>query len=74
MQPTIFSVVSQRLITRIDDRAIELHPLVNVVNDMISPLAQLKLHPSFRARRFEIKSQRIGLPDAAGAGEDLSRR
>src|SRR5690349_5467789 len=31
MESSIFSVVSERFISRIDDGAVELHPLVNVV-------------------------------------------
>ena len=43
MKPAIFSVIGQRLIPRVDDRAIELHPLIDVVHDVIGPLAKLKM-------------------------------
>ena len=71
MQPPIFAIIRQRFVACVDDGAIKLHPLVDVVNDMIGPLAQLKIHPGLRPRRFEIESQRIGLTDPARAGENL---
>src|SRR5204862_973075 len=74
VKPPVFSVIGQRLVTCVDDGAIELHPLVDVVHDMIRTLAKLEIHPCFQSRRLEIKRQWIGLTDAAGAREDLSRR
>src|SRR6476660_6363784 len=73
MQSTIFSVVGQRLVPGVDDRAIELHPLVNVVDDVVGPLAQLKVDVDVRLRQLEIEGERVGLPDSAGAGENLPR-
>src|SRR3954464_4260937 len=72
MQPPVFSVIGQRLVPRVDDGAIKLHPLIDVVDDMISALAQLKIYLGFRLGRFEVKRQRIRLTHSAGAGEDLS--
>ena len=43
MQPPIFAVVRERLVARIDDRAVELHPLIDVVDDVIGPLAELEI-------------------------------
>ena len=43
MEPAILSVIGQRLVARIDDGAVELHPLVNVVDDVIGALAELKI-------------------------------
>ena len=40
---------------------------------MIGPLAQLKIDPRFRSRRFEVKGERIRLSDASRAGEELAR-
>ena len=74
MEPAIFAIIGQRLVARVDDGAIELHPLINVVDDVIGALAQLKRDRRFRLRRLEIERQRIGLPYSAGAGENLSRR
>ena len=74
MKSPVFSIIGQGLVTCIDDGAIKLHPLVDVVHDMIRTLAQLEIHACFRLRRLEIKRQWIGLTDAAGAREDLSRR
>src|SRR4030088_1683758 len=74
MQPAIFAVIGQRLVARIDDGAIELHPLVDVVDDVIGALAQLKNDMWFRRRRLEVEGQRVGLSDSSGPGEDLPRR
>ena len=73
MEPAIFSIIGQRLVARVDDGAIELHPLVDVVHDVIGALAELKIDRRFRLRRFEIERERIRLPDPARAGENLSR-
>ena len=43
MQPPIFAIIGQRLVARVDDGAIELHPLIDVVDDVIGALAQLKI-------------------------------
>ena len=74
MQPPIFPIIGQRLVARIDDGAIELHPLVNVVDDVIGALAELEIDLALRLRRLEIERQRIRLPDAPRAGENLARR
>ena len=44
MQPAIFAVIGVRLIAGVDDRAVELHPLVDVVDDVIGALGDLKVH------------------------------
>jgi hypothetical protein len=74
MQPPIFPVIGQRLVARIDNGAIELHPLINVVDDMIGALAQLKSNLALGLRWLEIERQRIRLPDAARTGKNLARR
>ena len=71
MQAPIFPIIGQRLVPRVDDRAIELHPLVNVVDDMIRPLAQLELNCFLGRGNFEIKGERIGLSDPARSRENL---
>ena len=38
VKPAIFPRVRQRLITRIDDRPIELNPLEKVIVDVVGPL------------------------------------
>src|SRR6266487_6068031 len=73
MKAPIFSVISQRLIPRIDDSAIELHPLINVVDDMIGTLTELKIDLYLWLRRLKIECQRIRLADSTGASEDLPR-
>ena len=73
MQAPILPVIGQRFIPRVDDGAIELHPLIDVVHDVIGALAQLKIDLCLLWRRLKIERQRIGLTNAAGAGEDLSR-
>src|SRR5574338_549451 len=73
MQPPIFTVIGQRLVPRIDDRAVELHPLVDVVNDVISPLTKLKIYVALLLWRLKVKGQWVRLSDPAGAGENLAR-
>ena len=73
MQPPVFAVIGERFVARVDDRAVELHPLVDVVDDVIGALAELEIDRPVRLRRLEIERERIGLADAAGAGEDLPR-
>ena len=74
MEPPIFSIIGQWLVACVDDGAIELHPLIDVVHDMIGTLAKLKIDLGLRLRRLEIERERIGLTDAAGAGKDLPGR
>src|SRR5207253_2515037 len=74
MKPAIFSVISQRLIARVDDGAIKLHPLINVVHNVIGTLTELKIDLGLRSRRLEIESKRIRLTDSPRASENLPRR
>src|SRR5207247_2315239 len=71
MQPAILSVISQRLVACVDDGAIKLHPLINVVHDMIGALTKLEINLCFRLRRLEIECQWIRLANSTGASEDL---
>src|SRR5947209_6621758 len=73
MEPPIFAIIRQRLVARVDDGAIELHPLVDVVHDVIGALTQLKRDWRFRLWWFEVEREWIGLPHSAGAGENLAR-
>src|ERR1700730_1300226 len=73
MEPAIFSIIGQRLIARVDDGAVELHPLVNVVDDVVGALAELKRDRRLRLRWFEIERERVCLPYPASAGENLAR-
>ena len=43
MEAPVFAVVGERLVPRVDDRAVELHPLVNVVYDVVRALAELEV-------------------------------
>src|SRR2546429_7689568 len=74
MQAPIFPVIGQRLVAGVNDGAIELHPLINVVDDVIGSLAQLKIHLALWLRCLEIERQRIRLSNASRAGEDLAGR
>src|SRR6266581_9379663 len=74
MQPAIFSIIGQRLIARVDDRAIELHPLINVVHNMIGPLADLEIDWGIRFGDFKVERQRVRPPDPTGARKNLTRR
>ena len=62
MEPAIFPVISQRLIARVDDRAVELHPLVNVVDDMIGPLAELEIDLFLRCGSSKSKASGFAWP------------
>src|SRR5215510_8799406 len=72
MEPAILPIVRQRLIARIDDRSIELNPLINVVDDVIGSLAELEVDRLLARRHFEIKGQRICLTDPARPGINLA--
>ena len=74
MQPPIFSVISQRLVARIDNGTIELHPLINVVHDVVGALTELEIDLGFRSRRLEIERQWIRLTNSPRASENLPRR
>src|SRR5438270_8045919 len=74
MEPAILPVIRQRFISRIDDGAVELHPLVNVVHDMVGTLAELELNRHFRLRQLEVECERVSLSDPASAGENLPGR
>src|SRR5437870_225640 len=74
MQPPIFSIIRQWFVACINDSAVELHPLIDVVHDMIGALAKLEIDLCLLLRRLEIKRQRIGLTDSTGASKDLPGR
>src|SRR5206468_6533733 len=74
MKAPIFSVIGQWLIARINNGAIKLHPLIDVVHDVIGALTQLKIDLRLWLRRLEVECERIGLADTTGAGKDLSGR
>src|ERR1700736_2219136 len=73
MEPAILAIIGQRLVARVDDGTVELHPLINVVDDVVGALAELKRDRLLLLRRFEIEGERIGLPYSASAGENLAR-
>src|ERR1700720_3265346 len=74
MEPTIFAVIGQWLVTRVDNGAVELDPLIDVVHDVVGALTELKRDRRFGLRWLKIERERIGLPHSAGAGKNLSRR
>ena len=65
MQPPIFAIIGQRLVARIDDGAIELHPLVDVVHDVIGALADLEIDLRLRAAAVRNR-RRADSPDRPG--------
>src|SRR4029453_3549130 len=71
MKSPILSIVSQWFIPRIDDGAVELHPLIDVIHDMIGTLTKLKIHLRLGLGALKIECQRIRLADSTGASEDL---
>src|SRR5438477_3349629 len=73
MEPPVSPIIRERLVARVDDGAIELHPLVNVVDDVIGALAELKIDVDLGLRELKIERKRVRLPDASGAGENLAR-
>src|SRR5947208_8448775 len=74
MESPIFAVIGQRLIARVDDGAVELHPLIDVVDDVVGALTELKRDRRLRLRWLKIERERVGLPYSSGAGENLPRR
>src|SRR5262249_28102126 len=72
VESPVFSVIGQRFISSVNDCAIELHPLINVVHDVIRSLADLEINRLFACGNFEIESERIRLPNPARAGENLA--
>src|SRR2546429_147129 len=73
MEPPVSPVIRERLVARVDDGAIELRPLINVVDDVVSALAELKIDVDLGLGKLKIECERVRLPDAAGAGENLAR-
>src|SRR5260370_41831562 len=74
MQPTVLTIVGQRLIACVDDRSVELYPLVNVVDDVICSLADLKWNVSRPIGNLKVKFEWIRVADPPRAGKDLARR
>src|SRR6266511_3011709 len=74
MEPAILSVISQRLVARVNNCAIKLHPLINVVHNVIGALTELKIDLGLRSRRLEIEREWIRLANSPRASEDLTRR
>jgi len=73
MEPPVFSIISERLIAGVDNGAIELHPLVDVVHNMIGALAELEIHGHFGLRELEIERERVRLSHPTRACENLAR-
>ncbi len=65
MQPAVFPVIGQRLVPRVDDRAVELDPLVDVVDDVIGALGNLEPDRTRPARAVKLERQRVGLASPA---------
>jgi hypothetical protein len=74
VQPPVLAVIGERFVTGVNDRAVKLNPLVNVINDVVCPLADLERHVPRTVRHFEIKRQRVCLADPARPGKDLAGR
>ena len=74
VQPPKSPVIRQRFVARVDDRAVELHPLVNVVHDVIRALADLKRDRLLRFHFIERKQRRIRLSHTPRSSENLPRR
>ena len=55
MEAAVFARVRERFITRIDNRAVELHPLEQIVVDIIGALADLEM--AVRAVAQEVAAQ-----------------
>src|SRR5260370_1547226 len=69
MKPPIFPVIRQRLIACVDDGAIELYPLIDVVDDVIGTLTELKINLRLWLWRGEIKFERRLLTNTTSAPE-----
>ena len=65
MKPAIFSIIGERLVAGVDDGAVELHPLVDVVDDVVGPLAELEIDADLRAAGAENRT-RAGSPARPG--------
>ena len=74
MKTAILPVVGEGLVAGVDDRPIELDPLINVVDDVIGSLGDLEKHGLIQSVLIEFERQRVGLSHAAGAGENLPGR
>src|SRR5438477_2869446 len=72
MQSPELAIVRQRFIPRINDGTIKLHPLVDVVHDVIGALADLETDGRGVGRQIKIKSERMGLSDASRARINLA--
>ena len=59
MKPPIFPVIRQRLIACVNDGAIELHPLIDVVDDVIGTLTELKINLCLWLWRLKIERERV---------------
>ncbi len=73
VQATIFPVIGQRLVAGVDNRAVELHPLVDVVDDVIGALGNLEPDRTRPARTVKLERQRVRLAHPPGTGKDLAR-
>ena len=73
MQPPVFAVIRVRLVAGVDDGPVELHPLVDVVYDVIGALRDLEVDRRRVAAGFPVEGKGIGLAHPARASEDLPR-
>ncbi len=58
VEAAVFAVIGQRLVARVDDGAVELHPLVNVVDDVIGALGDLEMDRLIVAMLVEFERER----------------
>ena len=71
METPVFPIIRQGLVACVDDSAIELHPLIDVVDDVIGTLTELEIDLYLWLRRLKIECQWIRLADSTSAGENL---
>jgi len=62
VEPPIFAIICQRLVSSVDDGSIELHPLINIVYDMIGPLADLKRNMPWRSGTSKSNASGLACP------------
>ena len=71
MQAAVQSPIGQRLVARVDDRATELDPLVDLGDDVVGPLRELESN-AFVLGTAVLENIRVAT-DSAGTSEYLAR-
>ena len=73
MEAAVFPRVGQRFVAGVDDGAIELHPLEEIIVDVVRPLADLKMAVRTVAQQVAAQLSARSRTDPPGPGKEQAQ-